>query len=380
MSALLAPDVKPFARRGVCPALSAPMQTGDGLLSRIAFTDHTSPHDLAALCALALRHGNGLMDITARGGLQFRGLTDESAVALERDVLALGLPLRQGLAVETSPLAGMDETAIADTAPIVSRITKQARALQLDKTLAAKMSVIIDGGGHVDMGGLLADIRLKAVRVNDLDLWELILGGTENKALRAGFLRTENGDQVVIDLLSHLAKRGRNARGRDFNLEDVRAICGERLIPHEALAPPPLAAPAYGLMPLSNDLFAAAVAPAFSQIQAETLSGLCALASGLGIGRVRPGPGHALLFPGNEEACRRLLAHARESDFIVDARDPRSSIAVCAGKPACASAYISTRDLAAHAALECGDLLDGSFTRTAFKRQTMPLVERTAYL
>lgn len=362
MSASHVPDVQPFARRGLCPALSAPMQTGDGLLSRIAFTRYSSPPDLTALCGLAIRHGNGLMDITARGGLQFRGLTSESAVALERDVLALSLPLREGLAVETSPLAGSDETALADPSQIVSRISERAQALRLSERLAAKMSVIIDGGGQVAMRDLLADIRLKAVRFRELSLWQVMLGGTEGTALRAGFLRTENAAHAVIDLLSHLAERGKNARGRDLTLEDVHAICGDSLIAQKEGAPSPAASPSYGLLRLSNDLCAAAVAPAFSQIPAETLSSLCTFASMLGIGRVRPGPGHALFFLGNEEACRALLAQAREREFIVGAQDPRSAIAACAGQPACASASIATQELAIYAARECSTLLDGSLT------------------
>ncbi len=355
-------DIKPFTRRGICPALSAPMQTGDGLLSRIAFTDAISPGDLAALCALAIQHGNGLIDITARGGLQFRGLTAESAVALEHDVLALGLPLRQGLAVETSPLAGMDDTAIADPRDIVRRIEERSDALHLSERLAAKMSVIIDGGGHVGMADLLADIRLKAVRVHDGVLWQLILGGAEAKALQAGLLRTEHAADVVIDLLTSLAERGSDARGRDLDIETVRAVCAGRLL--ESVSGQNIAdnneAQQYGLMRLSQDLSAAALAPAYGQIAGETLSSLCTVASTLGINIVRPGPAHALYCLGNEDACQTLLVQAHEAGFVTNAHDPRSAIAVCAGEPACASAFIATGELAEHAAADCAALLDGS--------------------
>ncbi len=117
--------VQPFGRRGTCPALSTPMLTGDGYLSRIAFEADIAPHDMIALCELAEQHGNGLIDITARGSLQFRGLTRESACDLENDVLALGLPLRDGLAVETSPLAGRDDREIADGSAIADEISQR---------------------------------------------------------------------------------------------------------------------------------------------------------------------------------------------------------------------------------------------------------------
>ncbi len=95
--------------RGACPALDAPMLTGDGYLSRVALIETISPAQVIALCSLSVKHGNGMLDISARGNLQIRGLTSESAAKLEADVRALDLPLREGLAVEWSPLAGFEK-------------------------------------------------------------------------------------------------------------------------------------------------------------------------------------------------------------------------------------------------------------------------------
>lgn len=357
-------SVQPYSRRGVCPALSAPMQTGDGLLSRVAFTDAISPRDLETLCALATRHGNGLLDVTARGGVQFRGLTAESAAVLERDVSALGLPVRQGLAVETSPLAGMDETAIADPRGIMDRISQRSTAQDLHERLAAKMSVIVDGGGHVRMGGLLADIRLKAVKSGRDVSWLLMLGGTQDKALRAGALGATDAADVVIDLLSCLADRGTDARGRDLDMETVQAICAGRLLEDANFSDTSEALDNqhYGMLRLSDGVFAVSIAPAFGQISAEALASLCAQAATLGISTVRPGPAHALFFVGDEAACSVLLDHARQSGFVTDAKDPRSAIAVCSGTPGCASAYIATHELGTHAAGHMSGLLDGSLS------------------
>jgi precorrin-3B synthase len=275
------------------------------------------------------------------------------------------------------------------------------------------MSVIIDGGGHVSMGDLLADIRLKAVRANNRVLWQLMLGGTEANALQVGLLRTDHAADVVIDLLTFLAKRGSDARGRDLDIGTVRAICADRLLENYlgqdfaagffsppgrrwaegsdegASSPPPLTgAPSsrcrdllplgektesgtlavdkeahqYGLMRLSQNLSVAALAPAYGQLPAKTLSSLCTVASTLGINITRPGPAHALYCLGNEEACQSLLVQAHQAGFVTNAHDPRSAIAVCAGEPACASAFIATRELAEHAAEDCAALLDGSIT------------------
>ncbi|WP_337795763.1 precorrin-3B synthase [Agrobacterium larrymoorei] len=358
MSAL--PGIQPFSRRGTCPALSAPMQTGDGLLSRVAFTADLSPNDLARLCDLAVHHGNGLVDITTRGSFQFRGLTAESAIALEHDVMALGFPLRQGLAVETSPLASVDGSEIADPSLIVHSISHRAMVMGLDEKLAAKMSVIVDGGGLAPMRDLLADIRLKAIKLEGGVVWQLMLGGNEANALFAGVVQTENAADCVVELLSHLAELGSTARGRELDIETVRRLCGRWFLdigqrgadqPHQAR-----------IQSLKSDLSAAVITPAFGQLPAQALSALCQRASELNVKSVRPGPMHALYFVGMKEACATLLDYAEEAGFIFKDNDPRSAIAVCPGSPACASAFAPVRELAEFAATECAQILDGSFT------------------
>ncbi|MGV1986684.1 precorrin-3B synthase [Agrobacterium sp. 22-221-1] len=358
----VADPVQPFGRRGLCPALSAPMRTGDGFLSRIAFEADIDPRDMVVLCQLAERHGNGLIDITARGSLQFRGLTPESARALEKDVLALDLPLRAGLAVETSPLAGRDDAEIADGFPLAEEIRKEADRLVLHEQLAAKMSVVIDGGGRLSMEDFLADIRLKAVSLDGRTVWRLLVGGPESKSLNAGLVETDIAAGVVLSLLVYLAGEGPLARGRDLDHSTIKAICGDRLLDRVIVDDARAAFASLGLMMTGKDRFAIAVAPAFGQIQAYDLSHLCERAGTLGITALRPAPNHSLLFFGSSSVCGGLLEIARAAGFITTAGDARSSIAACSGAPGCASAFLPTHELAAFASEECASLLDGSFT------------------
>ncbi|CAD0213789.1 hypothetical protein AGRHK599_LOCUS2576 [Rhizobium rhizogenes] len=363
MMAAAADPVQPFGRRGLCPALSAPMRTGDGFLSRVAFEADISPRMMVTLCDLAERHGNGLLDITARGSLQFRGLTPESACALEKDVLALGLPLREGLAVETSPLAGRDDAEIADGRFLADQIRKEADRLALHEKLAAKISIVIDGGGYLSMGELLADIRLKAIRLGSQTFWQLLVGGPESKALNSGLVETAGAADVVLSLLLYLAGKGPLARGRDLDDSIIKSVCGDRLldrvIKSEAVRAPfsPL-----GLMAAGMGLFAAGAAPAFGQVRGSDLSRLCQEADMLGIRALRPSLNHSMLFFGSKSACDALLETAGACGFVTEAGDARSSIAVCPGAPGCASAFLPTHELAAFASRECAPLLDGSFT------------------
>lgn len=68
--------------RGACPALSAPMQTGDGLLARLIPAGPIPLDAFIGLCSAARTHGNGTMEISARGSLQIRGLTELSTPLL----------------------------------------------------------------------------------------------------------------------------------------------------------------------------------------------------------------------------------------------------------------------------------------------------------
>ncbi|TJV38193.1 MAG: precorrin-3B synthase, partial [Mesorhizobium sp.] len=141
-----------LSRRGACPALSAPMQTGDGLLVRLnPVAGGLSPKSLVGLGDSASRHGNGIMEVTARGSLQIRGLTPASARLLAMEVDALGIAVRTGVPVETGPLAGLDPQEIADPRPLAERIRAAIAEAGLAHRLGPKVSVIVDGGGQLAM-------------------------------------------------------------------------------------------------------------------------------------------------------------------------------------------------------------------------------------
>ena len=365
-------------QRGACPALSAPMMTGDGLLARISLVEAISPGQLADICRLTQTHGNGMVDISARGNLQVRGLSAISAPRLDAEVRAMNLPLREGLAVEVPPLAGMDDSEIADPRPLAEAIRDASRNIT---GLAPKMAVVVDGGGLLRLSDLLADIRLVAVGKHD---WKLLLGGIEQSARVFNVLRETLVVDTVMDLLKRLASLGNKARGRDLTgglaVNDTaphtptsssglsRGSAGVATVdPSQMLGTNPsmtarnaVASP-FELLMLSDGLHAVGIGPAFGQAKAEHLIALCDEAARLGIKSLKPALDHSLLFFGTEIACRALRDFADSNGFITSATDPRSHIAACSGSPACNSATIATHEIAAAAAAECADLLDGSF-------------------
>ena len=102
MTASLARTDANTLRRGACPSIATPMQTGDGLLVRLRpAAPALSAGDLAAIATLARDHGNGLIEITARGNLQLRGLTEASVPRLAAGLQAAGIVPQAGVAIES---------------------------------------------------------------------------------------------------------------------------------------------------------------------------------------------------------------------------------------------------------------------------------------
>lgn len=78
-------------KQGWCPSLMRPMETGDGLLVRINNKAGViTALQARAIAMLAERHGNGHIDLTSRGNLQLRGVTEENYPLLVEKLVALG--------------------------------------------------------------------------------------------------------------------------------------------------------------------------------------------------------------------------------------------------------------------------------------------------
>ncbi len=346
--------------RGACPALSAPMATGDGLLARIGLDGAIRPDDLVHIAELAQRHGNGLIDISARGNLQVRGLTAASAHALENGARRLNLPLRDGLAVETGVLAGFDPTEITDPEPLAAAIRDFVAEYDLSPRLAAKFAVVVESDGQLPLHGLLADIRLIAVRRAGELFWQVLLGGTASTGRCAGLVAEKDAKTCVTLLLARIAAMEMPMRGRELDLAEVKDWLAP-IMPADASFEPATRPLPYGLLALTCvGQTAARIGIPFGQCQAETLVQLGRQAETLGITSIRPAIDHSLVFFGSENACRAMIAFSR--DLILSANDPRAKIAACPGKPACNSAKLATHALGHAAAHDVADLLDGSLT------------------
>jgi precorrin-3B synthase len=349
-------------RRGACPALHAPMRTGDGLLVRLAPEGGIAPHDVAALARAALRFGNGVVEVTARGRLQLRGLAPHTVAPLAETVERLAIAFRNGVPVETGPLAGMDGTEICDPRPFAARIGQSA--MQFLPRLGPKVSVVVDGGGALHLEALAADIRLVAVETASGPGWFVSVAGDGEGATPLGLAPAGDAVEIVVRLLGGIAALGREARARDLlrarGVAELQASFGCRIVEGPAPAVRPPAEPV-GTHRLGDGSIALGVALPFGQTDGLSLAHFAEAAARAGAAAMRPAPGRALLTIGLREGAAAWLAdEAERCGLVVRAHDPRRFIAACAGAPACGAGRVATRALAAEIAQTGTPLLDGS--------------------
>ena len=173
-----------------------------------------------------MRHGNGIMEVTARGSLQIRGLTAESAALLAAEVDALGIAVRTGVPVETGPLAGLDPQEIADPRPLAERIRAAVEEAGLTARLGPKVSVVVDGGGQLTMDAVTADVRLKAVRADAGVLWTVSVAGDGQSAKPLATVDDDAARDIAVAALRMVAEKGRDAHARDLSERQLASLAG----------------------------------------------------------------------------------------------------------------------------------------------------------
>lgn len=333
-------------RRGACPSLPAPMQTGDGLLARLQPLEPLTLNQWVGLARLARELGNGIVEVTARGKLQLRGLTSASAARLPEAVDALGIVVPQGFPAEVSALAGLDPAERFDPRPLAREISERAAALI--PSLAPKASVVVDGGGALHLAALKADIGVTAGRGDNA----LIL--LANRP--AGEVPLDRVPALVVALLERLAARGPEACMSNLlteqGIEALRTGFALAPVPPDGLRPP---AEPVGLHALNDGTLAFGLGLAFGQVEAEAFQALAEAARAAGARHIEPASGRALLIVGlSQEAANALKNKASGLGFITDPADPRRRVYACAGRPACASAHLDTHATAMRIAALAG--------------------------
>jgi precorrin-3B synthase len=338
-------------RRGACPSLSAPMPTGDGFLARLLPAGTIALDAFRGLCAAARQHGNGIIEITARGSIQVRGLSAGSAIRFADAVGGLGIAMADTIPVLSNPLAGLDTDEILDAGAVAAALRGALAKTPLPQHLAPKVSVIVDGGGAIGLGKLVADVRLQAGRTDDQMVFHVAAAGDQTTAMPLGTVALDDAVEVALHLLDVIAHSGHGARARDLVAADAgesfRAAIADFLITDVSSAGAQKSGEPIGAHPLRGDMVACGLGLAFGHTDAAALDELMQMATAQGATGMRAAPGRAILIVGlAQHAVAPLTAAAEGLGFIVHADDPRRHVFACAGAPICASAHIPARALA----------------------------------
>lgn len=360
-------------RRGACPGLAAPMPTGDGLLARLPATGSTLGLDAAAsLIAAARRHGNGIIEVTARGSIQIRGLSAASAAAFADAVAALDIDPGDSIPILLDPLSGLVPAPAIDARPLAAALRE--RFADTSVLPGPKVSVLIDGGDALHLDAVAADVRLCAQGAR----WQVALGGDGADAAALGRVRAENAAEAAARLIEAIGRQGPQARARDLVRDQgthaFRSVIADLLTEASPSAPSPIpplfrggimraTSEPVGAHALHDGRYALGIGLPFGHTEADALERLTEAARQTQADGLRTAPGRALLIIRVAgDALPVLAAAAERAGFITRANDPRRHLVTCAGAPICASAEIPARTLAASVSSQAAAVLDGSLT------------------
>ncbi len=339
-------------RRGACPGLFAPMQTGDGLLVRLVPKGTISLHAFADLCAAGRRYGNGIIEVTSRGSIQVRGLNAISAPQFAAAIAALDMAAGDAVSILGNPLGGLDAQEIFDATGLVADLRSAIAQRGLAARLSPKVSVVIDSAGAIDLETIPADIRLHAHATEGDLMLRVSVGGDQARAAELGQVAPAQGIETVIRLLEVIARRGRDVRAREIlareGVEVFLPAIRELLLPgQDGRSLRRERGVALGSYPLRDETMARGVALAFGHADASALEELAGAAKTTGASSLRTAPGCVLLAIGlAAQSVSSFASAAEQLGFVTGGNDPRLRVIACSGAPICASAHLPARALA----------------------------------
>ncbi|MDQ8699170.1 precorrin-3B synthase [Hyphomicrobium sp. LHD-15] len=343
-------------KKGWCPGVRRPMETGDGQIVRIRPRGGClRATDLTEIASLSRLHGNGLIDLTRRANVQMRGLTPESFPALVSELDRLGLADETEAAeaarnVMVNPLAGLDPAEVMDVRPLARAVEEMLSRKVGGFRFSGKFGFVVDGGGRFSLDDERADIRIRAVGSAERPRVAIGIDGAEGvlwlRLLEPGqvlsaverlihafvALTEEVGDvrmvdvpgQVVLAIVRAVERFGEPAGALEFARTSTQKTLGAIV--------------------LDDGPVVVGLAAPFGRVEAEDLLAVAERAIAVGASEFRVSPWRSFYIPvPDEQAAQHLSDYARSHGFLLNADEPLLSIDACPGSPACASSTVDTR-------------------------------------
>ncbi|QSB12759.1 precorrin-3B synthase [Natronosporangium hydrolyticum] len=313
-----------------CPGALRAHQAADGALVRVRIPGgRVTSAQLRRLSAAARRDADGTLELTSRGNLQLRGISDEAGVGrLAGDLAEIGLlpsvsheRVRNLIA---SPLSGLDQAGHLD----IRRLVRQVDAAVCGDADLAHLSgrfLIALDDGRGDVTGLGADLCWTA------GTGALLVAGAD-LGLRIDLYSVP--DALVTAARAFLAvAAGRRDVWRVADLPGAPAAIVASLggptadpVPAPRAGPPRLGGHRHG--------FVVAMAP----LGRLTAAQADAIADHAATGELVTTPWRSVVVPTAAPA-----ADLAATGLIVDPASPWVGVTACTGRPGCASALADVR-------------------------------------
>jgi precorrin-3B synthase len=340
--------------KGWCPGAVRPMQSGDGLIVRLRVSGGEVALPLAARIAeWSGRWSNGQIDLSNRANLQLRGISPRHLPELWGALRDFGLLDDSGAGeavrnVISSPLTGLDPTAVMDVRPVARALAHRLATDTVLHDLPNKFGFAVDDGGLMSLLETPTDIRFVARRTIDGPVFDIHLAGARLGPCRPGALMDIAAVLGRVFLRLRIGQEARIRRMRDlvsaFGAETIAREAGLPYAPTPATARP---APDFiGVHTLGSAAFIGLGLP-FGRITAEDLAALASAAKASGAQSLRLTPWRAILVPVPTVRDASALAAGLSGSFIPAAGDPGLRVAACVGAPSCPRATTPVRDVAA---------------------------------
>jgi precorrin-3B synthase len=328
-----------------CPGALQVHQGADGALARIRLPGGAlSAAQLAALADTSNRLGSATLELTGRGNLQIRGITDVAAVA--DAVAAAGL----------LPSATHERVRNIVASPLTGRVGGNADVRtwvrELDAAICAESRFADLGGrfwfsiddGRGDVSGLGADVGAHVFE----DGVALLLTGRDTG------VRLSDGD--VIDALIEVAVRFTETHGNAWRVSELADAAA--LWPGAKLGDsfPPVSRPPVGWIEQVDGRVALGAAVPLGVLSAHVAEYLAAIGAPLVITSWRS----VLICDLDDTVADTALRVLAPLGLIFDANSPWLAVSACVGSPGCVHSVADVRADAAQA-LDTGSVVHRHF-------------------
>jgi precorrin-3B synthase len=344
---MLEADMTRAREDDACPGALQVHQAADGALARIRLPGGTiSPDQLTALADAAARFGSPAMELTSRGNIQIRGITDPGALA--DAVAAAGLlpsPSHERVRnIVASPLTGRSG-GNADVRSLVRGLDAAIQASDALARLPGRFWFAVDDG-RGDVSGAGADVGAHFL---DDDLAALVVAGVDTG------VRLPSDD--VVATLVGVAETFVELRGsswRTTELDIAPLLEGLTRSADPGATWPPALRPPVGWIEQDDGRVTLGAGVRLGVLEARVAEFLAAVEAPLVIT-----PWRSVLVcdldEGVADVALRVLAPL---GLVFDEASPWLSISACTGSPGCEHAIADVRSDAAAAVTSPADPVD----------------------